>query len=279
MGQLPAAYAGPKKGYTRKPVLVKAYLALFICFSTKAVHLEIVSDLTTEAFLACLKRFVTRRGLPSELHSDNGMNFKGAQNDLTDLYRFLATPSTDSTVSAYLLSHRITWNNIPERVPHFGGLWEVAVKSAKFHLRRVIGSQRLDYEEFATVSSQVEACLNSRPLTSTTSHSTDGITILTPGHFLIGRELQAYPETVIHSDNPLYRRWNLCQAMTHHFWRRWSSEYLQHLQRAIKWRKPKLNLQPGDVVIIKDDNAFTNHWPMGRITAVFLGKDGLKLQP
>ena len=125
------------------------------------------------------------------------------------------------------------------------------------------------------LASQVEACLNSRPLISTTSHSTDGITILTPGHFLIGRELQAYPETVIHSDISIHRRWNLCQAMTHHFWRRWSSEYLQHLQRANKWRKPKPNLQPGDVVIMKDDNVFTNHWPMGRITSVFPGRDGL----
>ena len=109
MGQLPAArttpsppfettgidYAGPftlKKGHTRKPVLVKAYLAIFICFSTKAVHLEVVSDLTTAAFLATLKRFISRRGLPQAIHTDNGSNFVGARNDLQELYLFMSSP-------------------------------------------------------------------------------------------------------------------------------------------------------------------------------------------
>ena len=85
-------YAGPptlKKGHTRRPVYIKAYLALFVCFTTKAVHIEVVEDLTTEAFLAALKRFISRRGLPVQLHSDNGSNFVGARNDLQLLYKFL----------------------------------------------------------------------------------------------------------------------------------------------------------------------------------------------
>ncbi len=175
MGQLPATritpftitgieYAGPftlERGHTRKPVLVKAYLALFVCLATKAVHLDIVSDLTTEAFLTSLKRFISRRGLPTEIHTDNGTNFRGAKNDL---------------ISSYLLTQRISWHCIPERAPHFGGFSEAAMISTKFHLKRVMGSQRLDYEEFSTVATQVESCLNIRPLTSTTSHPVDGIT-------------------------------------------------------------------------------------------------------
>ena len=256
-------------------MLVKAYLALFVCLATKAVHLEIVSDLTTEAFLAALKRFISRRGLPTEIHTDNGTNFRGAKNDLADLYRFLADTTSTSTISSYLLTQRITWHCIPERAPHFGGLWEAAVKSTKFHLKRVIGAQRLDYEEFSTVATQVESCLNSRPLISTTSHPVDGITILTPGHFLIGRALRAYPETVISSDASLHRRWVLCQAIIHHFWRRWSAEYLQHLQKAGKRRTQKPNLQTGDLVVITDDSSFTNHWPMGLVLKTYPGKDGL----
>lgn len=185
------------------------------------------------------------------------------------------TSQTCTAINTYLFKHWITWHSIPERAPHFGGLWEAAVKSTKFHLKRVVGAQRLDYEEFATVAAQVESCLNSRPLTSTTSHPVDGISILTPGHFLIGRALQAYPETVISSDTSLHKRWVLCQAIIHHFWRRWSAEYLQHLQRAGKWRTQKPNLQPGDVVVITDTNSFTNHWPMGLILKVYPGKDGL----
>ena len=116
MGQLPASrtttsppftttgidYAGPftlKRGHTRKPVLVKSYLAIFVCFATKAVHIEIVSDRTTEDFIAALKRFISRRGRPSAIHSDNGTNFVSARNDLQELYRFLSTTSTASSIT------------------------------------------------------------------------------------------------------------------------------------------------------------------------------------
>ena len=292
MGQLPAAratpsppfattgidYAGPfllKKGHTRKPVLVKAYLAIFVCFSTKAVHLEAVSDLTTAAFLATLKRFVSRRGLPKAIHTDNGSNFVGAKNDLQELYQFLTSTDAQASIYSFLLTNRISWHTIPERAPHFGGLWEAAVKSAKHHLKRVVGQQRLTFEEFLTISAQVEACQNSRPLGGLTSHSPDGVTPLTPGHFLVGRPLQAYPETVISTDPSLLKRWSLCQAMTQHFWGRWSSEYLQILQKSGKWHRTKPNLQVGDLVMMTDSNAFNTQWTMGKVVATYQGKDDL----
>ena len=125
MGQLPAAqttpsppfsttgidYAGPftlKLGHTRKPVLVKAYMTIFVCFCIKAVHIEVVSDLTTEAFLAALKRFVSRRGLPDSIHSDNGTNFVGAKNDLQELYKFLSSCDVQASVHSFLLSNRVS---------------------------------------------------------------------------------------------------------------------------------------------------------------------------
>ena len=292
MGQLPAPrvtpnppftitgvdYAGPfilKKGHTRKPVLIKSYISIFVCFSSKASHIEIISDLTTEAFLAGLKRFIARRGLPQEIHSDNGSNFLGAKNDLNDLYHFLQSTTTISSVNQYLLSQRVQWQCIPERAPHFGGLWEAAVKAAKYHLRRIMGTQRLTYEEFATVTCQIESCLNSRPLKSITSHAIDGISALTPGHLLIGRPLKAYPETTILQKPSLLKRWTMCQAMVHHFWKRWSTEYLKQLQALPKWRTITPNLQPGDIVVIRDDTPFTCHWPLARIIETFPGQDGL----
>ena len=134
-----------------------------------------------------------------------------------DLYRFLRHDSTQRHISDYLLSLRIDLKFSHERAPHFSGLWEAAVKSAKFHLRRVVGSQKLDFEEFSTVVAQIESCLNSRPLLQLNSHSDDGISVLTPGHFLIGRPLWAYPETTITTPLYLLRRWNLCQSMVQHF--------------------------------------------------------------
>ncbi len=159
MGQLPSAqvrpgppfthtgmdFTGPftlKRGRTRRPVYIKSYACLFVCFCTKAVHIELVSELTSEAFLAALKRFISRRGRPSDLHSDNGTHFVGANNILKEIYSFLALPTTQTTITSYFSTQKINWHFSPERAPHFGGLWEAAVRSTKFHLRRVIGDQK-----------------------------------------------------------------------------------------------------------------------------------------
>ncbi len=272
-------FAGPytlKRGHTRKPAYVKSYLCLFVCLSTKAVHIEVVSDLTTSAFVAALRRFVARRGCPTTIHSDNGSNFVGARNQLHELYSFLRSTDTDSIIHQHLLSSRITWNNIPERAPHFGGLWESAVKRMKFHLKRVVGSQTLTYEELATVTTQVEACLNSRPLLAITSHDADGITPLTPGHFLMLKPPTTYPDYPGLPEEPCkLKKWHLCQALVQHFWDRWSREYLQTLQSRSKWKTPQHNLQVGDVVILKEDKTFSCHWPIARIVQTYPGKDGL----
>ena len=137
MGQLPPArvepdmtffhsgldFAGPytlRVSHTRKPVFIKGYLAIFTCFCTKAVHLELVRDLTTEAFVAALDRFVSRRGLPFHIHSDNGLNFIGAKNELHALYQMFKGKETQNLIQSYLLSQQVQWHTIPERAPHLG---------------------------------------------------------------------------------------------------------------------------------------------------------------
>ena len=167
------------------------------------------------------------------------------------------------------------WHCIPERAPHFGGLWEAAVKSAKHHLKRVLGEQRLTFEELTTVAAQVEACLNSRPLGAYYCHSPDGVVPLTPGHFLVGHPLLAFPEDKIETKMELCQRWNLCQAVTQHFWDRWSNEYLQQMQATRKWATATPNLAVGDVVLVKDDFTFQQHWSLARVTATYPGGDGL----
>lgn len=178
-------------------------------------------------------------------------------------------------LKSFFLSNRTTWHTIPERAPHFGGLWESAVKSAKHHLKRVVGDQHLTYEEMTTVTTQVEACLNSRPLGACYSHSPDGVQPLTSGHFLVGKPLMAYPETQIDVKIPLCKRWTLCQAIVQQFWKRWSREYVQQLQSSQKWNSTRPNLAVGDVVLMKDASAFQTHWGLARVVAVYPGEDGL----
>ena len=132
-------YAGPllvKYGYVRKPTLVKSYVCVFVSLSVKAVHLELVSNLTSEAFIAALRRFVARRGKPHLLWSDHGSNFVGAAQDMAELVKFLSQQQTQGEISNFCTSQNVEWKFIPQHAPHFGGLWEAAVKSFKMHLRR-----------------------------------------------------------------------------------------------------------------------------------------------
>ena len=190
-------YAGPlyiKYGHVRKPTVIKAYVCVFVSLSVKATHLELVSELISDAFIAALRRFIARRGKPSLIQSDHGSNFVGAKKELQELATFLEDQKTQGQISRFCTSQKIRWKFIPERSPYFGGIWEAAVKSLKFHLKRVTANVKLTFEECYTILTQIEACLNSRPLVAN-SCDDDGIEMLTPGHFLIGRSVEALPDS------------------------------------------------------------------------------------
>ena len=271
-------YAGSlqlKIGLARRPVIVKSYVCVFVSLSVRAVHLELVSDLTTDAFVACLRRFISRRGKPTLIWGDHGTNFVGASNELKELVKFLESQQTRREVSAFCSVQKIQWQFIPEHAPHFGGPWEAAVKSFKSHLRKVVGSVKLTFEEMVTVLTQIEACLNSRPLVALPLDD-DGIEALTPGHFLVGRPIEALPDPALtYRSVSILTRWHLCQALVRHLWQRWSADYLDSLKRSSKWHRPSANLQVDDVVILREDNTIPAKWPLARVMAVHKGDDGL----
>ena len=272
-------FAGPftlKLGRVRQPVLVEAHICVFVCLATRAVHLEVVSEESTPAFMAALQRFVCRRGCPQHLYSDNGGNFVGARNKLTKLYKFLNSQESDEDIKHFLSTHHpVQWHNIPAYSPHMGGLWEAAVKQMKKHLLRVMGVRRFTFEELSTIACRIEACLNNRPLLPLTSHSMDGVTALTPGHFLLNKATTVYPE----DPTPLTRmdlkqKWDLCQAVVQQWWTRWHKEYLNALQARTKWQTTSTNLRVGDVVAIRPRGKFVpSHWPIGLIVNTLPGKD------
>ncbi|XP_055920727.1 uncharacterized protein LOC129952226 [Eupeodes corollae] len=223
----------------------KVYLAVFCCFSTKAVHLEIVTDLTTEAFIGAVRRFISRRGRIQTLYCDNATNFVGAKNQLAELKDILHTTEARESIIKASSDKGITFKFIPPRAPHFGGLWEAAVKSAKHLLLRTVSTASLTHEELETVVIEIEAILNSRPLTPLS-------------------------ETKI-----LRNRWSTICYLKHEFWKRWSTEYLNQLQQRNRWNTSQQNIRIGDLVIIKEDNIPTLKWPLGRIVDIFKGQDDI----
>lgn len=251
----------------------KVYICLFVCTVTKAIHLELVTDLTSAAFIAAFRRFVARRGHCKEIWSDHGTNFVGASREL-DL-AFKNSQSQLITEISELLANDLTqWKFIPPRAPHFGGIWESGVKSVKGHLKRVVGQAFLTYEEFATLLAQVEACVNSRPLTLMSSSLDEPP--LTPSHFLIGEPLIGVPEPSLIDVNlsPL-NRWHIIQRMMQCLWRRWQTEYLTTLQHRYKWNTTKPDLPLGTVVLVKDDTLPPGKWLLGRIIQKHPGADGV----
>lgn len=272
-------YAGPvsiKSSHRRNAAISKAYICIFICLATKAVHIELVYDLTTGGFIAALKRFISRRGICLHMYSDNATNFVGANKKLSELTAMWNSKEHKEKVQSFFNELSITWHFIPPRAPHFGGLWEAAVKSVKHHLNRTVAATRLTYDEMYTVLVQIEACLNSRPLVPLSNDPND-LAILTPAHFLIGSSLVALPQPdQTHKKENCLSRWERVQKITQSIWKKWSMEYLNQLQIRAKWhRSDKAEIRLGTMVLLKETGVPPLHWLMGRVVSVHPGRDGV----
>ncbi|XP_028166029.1 uncharacterized protein LOC114356863 [Ostrinia furnacalis] len=247
----------------------KGYIAVFVCLATKAVHLELVSDLTSSAFIAALRRMTARRGAPRHMYSDNGTNFVGANNTIQQEY-FNLKQTMDDNIYQSLAEMQIEWHFNAPSWPSAGGIWEAAVKSLKYHLRRVLGDQKLTYEEFSTLLTQLEGCLNTRPLCAI-SEDPDDLDFLTPSHFLSSGPVL----TLIETEKDQRTRWQLTQKIYHDIWKRWQSEYLTQLNARSKWHHTQNNIKVNDVVIVQDVHVLPGKWALGRVLETHPGSDGL----
>ncbi|CAG5020177.1 unnamed protein product [Parnassius apollo] len=164
----------------------------------------------------------------------------------------------------------ITWHFNAPSWPSAGGLWEAAVKSVKYHLRRVIGEQKLTFEEFSTPLTQIEACLNSRPLCAITEDPND-INYLTPSHFLASGPVLSIVET----EKDERTRWHMTQKIFNDVWKRWKSEYLTVLSARNKWQQSTENIKIDDIVIIHEANLPAGRGALERVIHVHPGKDGI----
>lgn len=271
-------FAGPflvKDGKLRNRSVIKAYLCIFICFMTKAVHLEPVGDLTSDSFLDALKRFVSRRGLSKIIYSDNGRNFKGANNELINIIKSFSEYVKKSPVANFLLKNSILWNFIPPRSPHHGGLWEAAVKRAKYNLIRILGKTHTAFEKHPTLFTQVEAAMNSAPITPISEDPSDFF-CLTPGHFLVGSPLLSIPDNdLTNLPTNRLRQYQAIQQMFQVFWRKWTKDYLLNLQERSKWLTNKHDIKPNSLVLIMEDNLPPLYWSIGRIVEAHPGTDNI----
>ena len=225
------------------------FRSLFICLATKAIHLELVSDLSTELFLAAFKRFLSRRGPVTLILSDGGTNFVGASRELGEIYALLNSCEFNTALLQEFTPRKIEFKRNPPASPNHGGIWESNVKNVKTHLYRIIGMQILTYEELYTLLTQVEAVLNSRPLCVLSSDPSDPIA-LTPAHFLHTEPLDFLPAHNLDKiDLPRVQRHALIDKLIQSYWKRWSLEYLTNLQSRTKWITTTTPILQGQVII------------------------------
>ena len=135
----------------------KAWIVLFTCAVYRAVHLDLVLALTTDAFIQALRRFISRRGRPSIIYSDNGTNFLGLEN----LFKLIDWDVIEREASIL----RIRWKFNPPTASWWGGFWERLIRILKDLLKKNLGTASLTYKEMVTLLCECESIMNNRPLT------------------------------------------------------------------------------------------------------------------
>ena len=250
---------------------VKRWIVLFTCLVTRAVHLEVAFSLDTSSFLMSFWRFADRRGYPVEVFSDNGTNLTAGEKEL----RALIAEFNQERIGSQLAARKIAWRFSPPAAPHFGGVWERLVQSAKRALNPILHNRSVTDEVLQTAIVGVESLLNGRPLTHIAVDPREP-EALTPNHFVMGRaNPRIQPDLSEERLEPSLKTWRAAQTIVSHFWNRWKKEYVPNLIERRKWLSVSRNLAPGDIVIVADSPSRRGDWPLGRVIATYPGPDGV----
>lgn len=248
----------------------KRWAVLFTCLCIRAVHIEVVEEMSSSSFINALRRFFSLRGPAKQIHSDRGTNFTGAQKEIA--------ASDHDKVKQYLGEQRCTWVFNPPHSSHMGGVWERMIGMGRRILDSMLlqaGRVQLTHEILTTLLAEVTAVINARPIIPV-SLDPEHPHILSPAMLLTQKSAALPPicDNIDHK-NMLKSHWKRVQFLADHFWSRWRKEYLCTLQSRQKWHHKKTNIKEGDVVLLKDKRTRRNEWPIGIIVKTVPSEDGL----
>ncbi|XP_028413524.1 uncharacterized protein LOC114536361 [Dendronephthya gigantea] len=252
---------------------VKSYICLFTCASTRAVHLELLKDLSTNMFLTAFRRFISRRGMPRKILTDNAKTFKAAAKEVTKIYH-------SNHVKRYLADNGISWEFITEKAPWHGGFWERLIKSIKRCLKKQIGRTSSTFEELRTILVEIEATLNNRPLTYIYDDEQGVSYPLTPASLIYGRRISTAPNDSQHeimsTNKSLTRRAKYQARVLKNFSDQWRKEYLLSIRESSRAQNSGSNvISVGDVVTLKNDSTSRIYWRLAKVENLLRSKDGV----
>ena len=252
----------------------KVWIVIFTCTLSRGVHLEIMEDMSVEQFILALRCFISRRGCPQRIVSDNAKTFKGANKLLQNLFK-------DEEVKKFLVMKRIEWINILSKAPEYGGVYERLIKSLKHCLKKTLWNAKVTSGELYTLVVEIEGTLNNRPLTYLSADEFDKA--LTPNHLICGRRLEQLPDLNINhcteedlSPDNLNRRQQYLAKLLRHWWNRWKHEYLVDLRETHNLSSSHRGepcIKEGDIVTIHQDKMPRGFWRLGKVQTIIQGKD------
>ena len=250
----------------------KRYGLMFTCLCSRAVHIEMIEDMSTDSFLLGLRSFIAIRGTVTQIRSDSGSNFIGADNELKSSLKELDA----DRITNFLSGKQCTFCFNAPSASHAGVVWERQIRT----IRNVLNSTlalcpgRVDDASLRCLFYEAMLVVNSRPLTVVSSDPSDES--LTPNHLLTMKPTPLpVPGNFVKEDVYARKRWRRIQYLTEQFWSRWKQEYLQNLNECKKWNAPRRNVQVGDIVMISDVQVSRMQWPLAKIVETVKDNDNL----
>ena len=254
------------RGEVQKRISGKCWGVIFTCMASKAIHIEIISAYSTDAFLLGLSRFGSLRGWPKEIRSDPGSQLVSADKELRSFYNSMNNMEIQKKCS----EHHTTWLFSPADAPHFQGATESLIRTVKRSVKVLYGhNQRLSFPEYATLGYTVADLINSRPI-GVLGEAEDTITVLTPNALILGRNKSENPPSYIQKTSA--PRLNEVNQIIQSFWKCWMKLAKPALCVQKKWDTEKRNLQNGDVVLVIDSD-YSLEYKLAKVTKTATGKD------
>lgn len=249
----------------------KRWALLFTCMVTRAIHIEVIEELSSAAFINALRRFIAIRGPVVQFRSDRGTNFIGATQDLSINAEFVEK----GPVGTFLSNSGTSWIFNPPHASHMGGAWERLIGVSRRILDSMLLQNRVEltHDVLVTFMAEVSAIVNNRPLLPVSSDP-ESPSLLTPSILLTMKtsaDIGPFPEF---GPKDIRAHWKRVQILAEEFWKRWRNEYLHTLQVRQKWKEDRPNLKTGDVILMKDSGSARNDWPMGIVKRTFPSDDG-----
>ena len=262
---------GPIQIKMNRKTRKEAQIIIFTCMTMRAIHLELVTDRSTDTFLMAFRRFACTRGHPNVCWSDCGKNFVGAQAYLKEI-----TSGWDTSKIQKVLTEEFScdfrWEfNIP-KASHQNGVVESLIKSVRQAMNATCKDQAYTEEQWHTILKEITYLVNSRPLYPSSEDIFNDPPI-TPNDLIIGQHNSPpipEEESKVNPRNLL----RICQKKIHEFWKAWIKYFAPNLLPRNKWFHTRENLKIGDLVLELDSTPRTQ-WKMAIVVNTYPGKDNM----